>query len=112
MSERMSQSSLPSFEGLAHASALVLQCSIKMIRERSEFNHGVTAKEVMQYFPRLMGFELATYGNRLRDNYRKHGTMGKHDVHGKRHYFPLFLDEQGLIDHNCCSNCRNEGDLL
>jgi len=104
----MSQSSqeiLPDFESLAHNSALVLQCSIKMIRERDEFKHGVTEKEVTQYFPRLMGFELATYGNRLRDNYRKYGTMGKHDVHGKRHY-SLFLDEQSLIDHNGCCNCH------
>ena len=98
------QSNLSHFKAHGpHACALVLQCSIKMIKDKPQFKHGITRKEMIEYFPRLMGFSLATYGNRMRDNCNIHKTMQRHDVHGIRHFYPVILDEQGLICHDNCS---------
>jgi len=76
-----------------------------MIKDKPQFKHGVTRKEMEATFPRIMGFSLGTYGNRMRDNANADPpTMGRHDVHGERHFFPLCLDDQKLIDHSRC-NC-------
>ena len=83
---------------------MVLKCAVQMVKEKEQFRHGVTAKEMATYFPRIMEFDLATYGNRMRDNVAN-GTMGRHDVHGERHFYPTCLDDDGEIDHSKC-NCQ------
>jgi len=88
-----------------HACAMVLKCAVQMVREKEQFRHGITRKEMESTFPRLMGFDLATYGNRMRDNVNLHKTMSRHDVHGERHFYPLCLDEDGEVDHSKC-NCN------
>ena len=90
----------------ARAKACVLKTLVTIIRDRApHFNHGMTADEVRQFFPRVNGFSLATYGNRLRDLCNEdEPRAGRHDVHGERHFYPLCLDEEGLIDHGRC-NC-------
>lgn len=91
----------------ARAKACVLKTLVTVIRDKAPiYNHGMTAKEVRQFFPRVNGFSLTTYGNRLRDLVNEEDPRaGRHDVHGERHFFPLCLDEEGLIDHTKC-NCK------
>lgn len=94
-----------------HACAMVLKCSVQMIRDRPiEFREGIHKDDLYECFPRIMGFSLATYGNRLRDCFNILKAMGKHDVpykNGvKRRFFPLVLDEEGLINHSRCVNCQ------
>ena len=91
----------------ARAKAAVLKTLVTVIRDRSQYRHGLTANEMRYFFPTVMHFTLATYGNRLRDlvNERE-PRAGRHDVHNERHFYPKILDEQGLIDHTKCINCE------
>ena len=95
----------------ARAKALVLKCSIEMLKkEPLQFNHGITRTEMKDKFPLYMGFKLSTYGNRMRDLV-KDGLMGRHDMPNhrgreKRHFFPLTLHEEGLVNHCNCMNCE------
>ena len=114
--------------------ALVLKCVIWMMRDhpcsldRKRYRQGVQAKDVKDYFPTFMKLKFnkrvsfAKYQNKLRAGC--HGTkdekgkvipytvtMGRHkifmdDVKEKRvHYFPLVLQEDGLVDHSHCEDC-------
>ena len=74
-----------------------------------EFNHGMTKTEVKEKFELLVKqgrFKkvLAVYDNKMRALFSKN-LAGRHTVHGKRHYFALSLDEDGLVNHNCCEDC-------
>lgn len=91
----------------ARAKAAVLKTMVTIIRDKpGEFGHGMTENEVRHFFPNVMHFSLATYGNRLRDLCNEPKPRGgRHDVHGERHFFPLCLDEDGVIDHGRCANC-------
>jgi len=69
--------------------------------------HGMTEREVAYFFPQICRYSLKTYGNRLRDlcNPKLYldGLLAKrHTVHGERHFYPVGLDEKGLIDHTRC----------
>ena len=93
------------FKG-AVACAQVLRTMTAVIKSNKLCNsHGLTEREVAEFFPRVCHFALKTYGNRMRDLY-KLGLAGKHSVHGERNYYPIGLDEQGLIDHSKCEECQ------
>jgi len=97
------------------ANALVLQCTVKMIREhpnenmRRKYSRGVREEDLEVEFPRFMGFSFNIYENKLRACFHSAKTMGKHyvmrDGKPRVHYFPLGLDEEGLIRHDGCQNC-------
>ena len=96
----------------ARHSAQLIQTMNKIIPENLvQFGHGMTPIEIEHQHKLLVkdGFfpkTFKTYENRVRDCYNKHGTAGKHKVHGAIHYFPLSLHEKGLIDHSRHVDCK------
>lgn len=96
----------------AKACADVLRTMITMIKNYTVIGeHGLTEREVAFYFPKVCHYSLKTYGNRLRDlcNPKLFNPIlaKRHTVHSERHFYPVGLDEQGLIDHSkCMEKCK------
>lgn len=95
------------------------------LEERKSFQHGVTPSEIAKYFPKILtlfaakegvdkpekkAYTQKRYPARCRDNVYL-GYFGRHEVHGEVHFFPLILDEAGLIDHSKCVNCTQKTQL-
>lgn len=101
-------------EGFAKASAeLIITMNTVIPKYPLEFKHGMTWQEVQRMHKILVSQhrfkkEFVEYENRLRDCYNRDKTAGKHYVHGRIHYFPLYLDEDGLIDHSRCEKCSQK----
>lgn len=92
----------------AKSTADVLNVMVTIIRDKPDtYKYGLTAKQVRDFFPLVKHYSLTTYANRLRDLVNETvPRAGRHDVHGKRRFYPLILDEEGLIDHSRCVNCE------
>jgi len=76
-----------------------------------KYRHGMTHKEVKAEhadyvkggrFEKLWG----VYDNKLRALVTGNKLAGRHVVHDETHFFPLCLDENGMIDHSRCLNCQ------
>jgi len=111
-------------EGRAKVSTLMLKTMLELIPKRREYKHGMTPKEVEEGYKFLARHHLiekvpiTTFENRVRDCYNKHKTCGKHlvptvvvekgktKVKDRVHYFPLSLDEKGMVDHSGCVDCE------
>jgi len=97
------------FKG-AKACADVLKVMTTLIAYYQIHRHGLTEREVAQFFPRICCYSLKTYGNRLRDlcNPKLFNPVlaKRHTVHNERHFYPVGLDERGLIDHSKCMECK------
>ncbi len=90
----------------------LLQTALQIIRAHPfEFDHGLTPTELEEKHKILVQHgkfqhRFKTYENRVRDNFGKYKTFGKHYVHGYIHYFPISLHEKGLINHSRCERCQ------
>lgn len=98
------------YEG-AKACADVLNVMVTIMRDKVQYRHGLTKDEVAQFFPLVKHYRLKTYDNRQRDLYKK-GLAGKHKVHGEMHYFPIGLDEEGVVVHDGCCECIKPKEVM